>query len=48
MSTYLYRTAFSFNSQFGYASAMGTVMMLGSVALALVTFRLSKREELEY
>jgi N-acetylglucosamine transport system permease protein len=48
MSTYLYRTAFSFNSQFGYASAMGTVMMLGSVALALVTFRLTKREELEY
>ena len=48
MSTYLYRTAFSYNSQFGYASAMGTVMMLGSVALALVTFRLTKREELEY
>lgn len=48
MSTYLYRTAFSFNSQFGYASAMGTVMMLGSVALALLTYRLTKREELEY
>ena len=32
----------------GYASAMGTVMMLGSVALALIPFRLTKREELEY
>ena len=48
MSTYLYRTAFSFNSQFGYAAAMGTVMMLASVALAVVTFRLTRREEMEY
>lgn len=48
MSTYLYRTAFSLNSQFGYAATMGTVMMIGSVALALVTFRLTKREEYEY
>lgn len=48
MSTYLYRTAFSFNSQFGYAAAMGTVMMLASVALALVTFRLTRREEMQY
>ena len=46
MSTYLYRTAFSFNLQFGYAAAMGTVMMLASVALALVTFRLTNREEI--
>ena len=29
MSTYLYRTAFSLNSQFGYAATMGTVMMIG-------------------
>lgn len=48
MSTYLYRTAFALNSQFGYASAMGTVMMLASVALALVTFRVTRREEYEY
>lgn len=48
MSTYLYRTAFDFNSQFGYASAMGTVMMIGSVVLALVAFRLTRREEVQY
>src|SRR5690606_14073182 len=48
MSTHLYRTAFTVNSQFGYASAMGTVMMLASVALALLTYRLTRREELEY
>ncbi|MGD7705883.1 carbohydrate ABC transporter permease [Microlunatus sp. Y2014] len=48
MATLLYRTAFTLNSQFGYASAMGTMMMLASVALALVTFRLTRREQIEY
>lgn len=48
MSTYLYRTAFSLNSQFGYAAAMGTVMMIASVSLALITYRLTRREELQH
>jgi len=48
MSTLLYRTAFTLNSQFGYASAMGTMMMLASVALALITFRLTRRDKIEY
>lgn len=45
MSTLLYRTAFTNNSQFGYASAMGVMMMLASVLLALLTFRLTRRED---
>ncbi|HEY8790164.1 MAG TPA: sugar ABC transporter permease [Actinopolymorphaceae bacterium] len=48
MATLLYRTAFTLNSQFGYASAMGTLMMLASVVLALVTFRFTRRERIEF
>lgn len=48
MATLLYRTAFTLNSQFGYASAMGTMMMVFSVVLAMLTFRLTRRDKIEY
>lgn len=48
MSTLLYRTAFTLNSQFGYASAMGTMMMIFSIVLAMITFRLTRRDRIEY
>lgn len=48
MATLLYRTAFTLNSQFGYASAMGTTLLVFSLILALITFRLTRRDEVEY
>jgi N-acetylglucosamine transport system permease protein len=48
MATQLYRTAFSGNSLFGYASAMATLLLAFSVLLAVLTFRVTRRERLEY
>ena len=48
MATQLYRTAFQLNSQFGYASAMATMLLVFSILLAVVTFRITRRERLEY
>ncbi|WP_020574295.1 carbohydrate ABC transporter permease [Actinopolymorpha alba] len=48
MATQLYRTAFALNSQFGYASAMATMLLGFSVLLAVLTFRITRRERLEY
>lgn len=48
MATQLYRTAFASNSQFGLASAMGTMLLIFSLLLAALTFRITRRERLEY
>lgn len=48
MATQLFRTAFALNSQFGYASAMATMLLIFSLGLAVVTFRITRRERLEY
>lgn len=48
MATQLYRTAFQLNSQFGYASAMATLLLVFSLLLAVLTFRVTRRERLEY
>jgi N-acetylglucosamine transport system permease protein len=48
MATQLYRTAFELNSQFGYASAMATMLLIFSLLLAVLTFRVTRRERLEY
>jgi N-acetylglucosamine transport system permease protein len=48
MATQLYRTAFAGNSQFGLASAMGTMLLIFSLLLAALTFRITRRERLEY
>ncbi|GAA5026799.1 carbohydrate ABC transporter permease [Actinopolymorpha pittospori] len=48
MATQLFRTAFALNSQFGYASAMATMLLIFSLLLAVLTFRFTRRERLEY
>lgn len=48
MSTVLYRTAFQQSSEFGYASAMGTMLLIFAIIFALVSFRLTRRENIEY
>lgn len=48
MTTQLYRTAFTSGSEFGYASAMGTMLLVFSVLLAIVTFRVTRQERIEY
>ncbi|MBM7785332.1 carbohydrate ABC transporter permease [Tenggerimyces flavus] len=48
MATQLYRTAFQGNSLFGYASAMATMLLIFSLILAVVTFRITRREKIEY
>jgi N-acetylglucosamine transport system permease protein len=47
MALYLVQTAFSYN-QFGYASAMGVTLFVLSLVLALLTFRLTARERVEF
>lgn len=47
MALYLVQTAFSYN-QFGYASAMGVALFVLSLALALLTFRVTARERVEF
>lgn len=44
---YLWQTAFQFN-KFGYATAMGTVVFVLSMILAIVTFRVTRRDLIEY
>ena len=45
--TYLYSTAFS-DGQFGYATAMGLVLLILVLALSIVSLRFTAREALEY
>jgi N-acetylglucosamine transport system permease protein len=47
MTFYLWQSAFVFN-KFGYASAMGTIVFLFSLLLAIVTFRVTRRDLIEY
>ncbi len=44
---YLWQTAFQFN-KFGYATAMGTVVFVLSLMLAIVTFRVTRRDVVEF
>jgi len=45
--TYLYSTAFS-DGQFGYATAMGLVLLILVLALSIISLRFTAREALEY
>jgi N-acetylglucosamine transport system permease protein len=45
--TYLYATAFS-DGQFGYATAMGLVLLVLVLALSIISLRFTARETLEY
>lgn len=47
MATYIYRTAFSDN-RFGYATALGTIMMVVVFTFTLISRRLTKRETFQY
>jgi N-acetylglucosamine transport system permease protein len=45
--TYLYSTAFS-DGQFGYATAMGLVLLILVLALSIISLRFTAREAIEY
>jgi N-acetylglucosamine transport system permease protein len=47
MSDYLYRTAFSYG-QWGYSASMGVALLVISMALAVLTFRFTARERIEF
>lgn len=47
VSLYLYENAFTHN-KFGYASAIGVTLFALTLVLTAITFRLSKRERIEY
>jgi len=47
MATYIYRTAFADN-RFGYATALGTVMMVVVMTFTLISRRLTKREAIQF
>lgn len=47
MSTYIYRTAFTDN-RFGYATSLGTVMMVVVMGFTLISRQLTKREVIEF
>jgi raffinose/stachyose/melibiose transport system permease protein len=47
MATYIYRTGFV-DYQFGYATAMGTIMMVIVLVITLLSRRLTKREAIQY
>lgn len=47
VAQYLYQSAFD-NGQFGYASAIGVVLCILTLALAAVTFGASRRERIEF
>lgn len=47
MATYIYRTAFMDN-RFGYATALGTIMMAVVMTFTLISRRLTKRETFQY
>ncbi len=44
----LYKTAFRDNSQYGMAAAMGVAMLIVTLAFAVLTLRLSRRERIEF
>ncbi len=45
--TYLFQTAFS-DGQFGYATAMGLVLLVLVLVLSIVSLRFTAREAVEY
>lgn len=47
LAIYLYQNAFVYG-KFGYASAIGVALFILTIVLAAITFRLSRRERLEY
>lgn len=47
MATYIYRTAFT-DSRFGYATALGTIMMVVVMTFTLISRRLTKKETFQY
>jgi len=47
MSTYIYRTAFT-DHRFGYATALGTIMMVAVLVFTVTTRQLSRREVIQY
>lgn len=47
MATYIYRTGFS-DYQFGYATALGTVMMVIVLVFTLLSRRLTRRETIQF
>jgi N-acetylglucosamine transport system permease protein len=44
----LYKTAFRDNSQYGMAAAMGVAMLIVTVAFAVLTLRVQRRERIEF
>jgi len=44
---YLYTTAFRYG-QFGYATAMGVLLLLLTLGLSVITLRVTQRERVEY
>lgn len=47
MATQIFRTGIN-QADFGYASAMATMLLLFALIIALATFRLTRRERIEY
>lgn len=47
MSTYIYRTAFT-DHRFGYATALGTIMMIVVMAFTFTSRQLTRREVVQY
>ena len=47
VARYMYDLAFD-KSQFGYATAIGVVLLLLSLALSLLTLQLGRRERIEF
>jgi ABC-type sugar transport system permease subunit len=47
MSTYIYRTAFT-DHRFGYATALGTIMMMVVLIFTVTSRQLSRREVIQY
>ena len=47
ISLYMYDNAFTYG-KFGYASAIGVTLFFITLILTLVTFRLTRRERVEY
>ena len=43
----IYNTAFS-NNQFGYASAIGVILFILTAIIAVIQFRVTKRDTVEY
>ena len=43
----VYNTAFT-NNQFGYASAIGVILFLITAIIAIIQFRVTRRDAVEY